>query len=177
MQKSVFSTWITSVYGSQPSSVVFAGNTACLASELLVSMGPSPHVRFFDTKQRLLDPNKKSLWLPNINLSFCACKWGVFSTWITSVYGSLTWTVVLCMQRSVISTWITSLYGSLPSCAVFGCKTATYGLEWLCYMGSSHHLCFASCKTATLWPDLQLCMVPRPLLWFWAHITACLAQE
>ena len=101
----------------------------------------------------------------------------VFWSRITSVNGSQTWPIVLCMQKSVISTWITSLYWSQPSCAVFGCKTATYGLEWQFYMGSSHHLCFSSCKTATLWPDLQICMVPRPLLWFWAHITACLAQE
>ena len=34
-----------------------------------------------------------------------------------------------------------------------------------------------SCKTATLRPDLQVCMGPRPHLWVRAHITACLAQE
>ena len=73
MQNSDFSIWITSLYLSQPSSVVFAGNTACLASELLVSMGPSPHVRFFDAKQRLLYQNNKSLWVPRHHPSFCGC--------------------------------------------------------------------------------------------------------
>ena len=44
-------------------------------------------------------------------------------------------------------------------------------------MGSSLHLWFCACKTATLGPDLQVCMGPRPLLWICAHITECLAQE
>ena len=34
-------------YWSQPSSMVFACKTASLAPELLVSMGPSPHLLFF----------------------------------------------------------------------------------------------------------------------------------
>ena len=50
--------------------------------------------------------------------------------------------VILCMQNSVPSIRITSLYGCQPSSVVFGCKTATLG------------------------PDLQVCMGPRPHLWF-----------
>ena len=61
---------ITSLYGSQPSSVVFACKTAWLASESVVSMGPSPHVWFLDAKLRLLDPNNKSLWVPDITCRF-----------------------------------------------------------------------------------------------------------
>ena len=57
------------------------------------------------------------------------------------------------MQNSVPSIRITSLYGSKPSSVAFGCKTATLG------------------------PDLQVCVGPRPHLWFWADITECLAQE
>ena len=44
-------------------------------------------------------------------------------------------------------------------------------------MGRSHHLWLCACKTATLGPELQVCMDPRPHLRFSAHITACLAQE
>ena len=44
-------------------------------------------------------------------------------------------------------------------------------------MGSSPHLWVCACKTATLGPDLQVCMGPRPHLWICAHITECLAQE
>ena len=41
-----------------------------LASELLVSMGSSPHLWFLHAKQRLLDPNNKSLWFPEITCHF-----------------------------------------------------------------------------------------------------------
>ena len=44
-------------------------------------------------------------------------------------------------------------------------------------MGPSPHLWFCAFKTATLGPDLQVCMCPRPLLWISAHITVGLAQE
>ena len=63
-------TRFTILYGSQPSSVVFACKTAWLASELLVSMGPSPHVWFLEAKQRLFDRNNKSLCVPAITCGF-----------------------------------------------------------------------------------------------------------
>ena len=65
---------ITSLYESQPSSVVFACKKAWLASESLVSMGPSPHVWFLDAKQRLMDRNNKSLWVPDITCRFMLVK-------------------------------------------------------------------------------------------------------
>ena len=89
MQNIVISIRITSLYRSQPTSVVFtcktatlapelevpmgsrphlwfcAFKTATLASELLVSMDPSPHLWFLPGKQRLLDQNYKSLWVPD----------------------------------------------------------------------------------------------------------------
>ena len=53
MQNSVISIRITSLYGSQPLSVVYARKTAILASELLVSKDPSPILRLLHAKQRL----------------------------------------------------------------------------------------------------------------------------
>ena len=44
-------------------------------------------------------------------------------------------------------------------------------------MGSSPHLWFCACKTATLGPEIQACIGPRPHLRVWALITACLAQK
>ena len=79
MQNNMISIRNTSLYGSQPSSTVFAGKTetlgpelqvsmdprphlwvlvfktATLAPELQVSVGPSPHLRFLLAKNRLLD--------------------------------------------------------------------------------------------------------------------------
>ena len=54
--------------------MAFARKTACLASELLVSIGPSPHVRILDAKQRLLGRNNKSLWVPDITCHFVHAK-------------------------------------------------------------------------------------------------------
>ena len=94
MQNSVISTRNTSLYGSQPSSVVFgcktatfgpeqqgfmcprchlslcACKTASLAQVLLVPMGPSLHLWFLDAKQQLLEQNNKSLWVPDITCRF-----------------------------------------------------------------------------------------------------------
>ena len=70
MQNSVPSIRITSLYESQPSSVVFGCKTATLGPDLQVSMGPSPHLWFLHAKQRLLDPNSKSLWFPDITCRF-----------------------------------------------------------------------------------------------------------
>ena len=51
--------------GSRPHLWFCAFKTATLASELLVSMGPSPHLWFLQAKQRLLDQNYTSLWVPD----------------------------------------------------------------------------------------------------------------
>ena len=67
-------TRITSLYGSQPSYVGFEFKTAPLGQELQVSMGPSPHLRFFQAKQRLLDQNYNSLWVPDHTCRFVNAK-------------------------------------------------------------------------------------------------------
>ena len=53
---------------------LFACTTACLASELLVSMGPSLHLWFLHAKQRLLDQNYKSLWVTDLTCRFVHAK-------------------------------------------------------------------------------------------------------
>ena len=74
MKNNVISFRITSLYGSQPSSVVFACKTAALGPELQVSMGPSPHLWFLHSKQRLLDRIYKSLWVPDLTCRFVHAK-------------------------------------------------------------------------------------------------------
>ena len=51
-----------------------ACTTACLASELLVSVGPRPHLCFLIAKQRLLVQNYKSLWVPDITCRLVQAK-------------------------------------------------------------------------------------------------------
>ena len=43
--------------------------------------------------------------------------------------------------------------------------------------GSHHSSVVFAGKTATLGPELQVSMVPRPHLWFFAFITATLAPK
>ena len=52
--------------GPRPHLSLCACKTTRIASELLVSMDPSHHLRFLHAKQRLLDQNYKSLWVPDL---------------------------------------------------------------------------------------------------------------
>ena len=98
MENSNFSPWITSLYVTQPSSVVYACKTTHFGSEFQVSMGPSPHLWFCACKTATLGPDlqvcmgpRPHLWFwahitaylaqewidyigSNSHLSFCACK-------------------------------------------------------------------------------------------------------
>ena len=56
MQNNVISIRITSLYGSQTSSVVFAYKTAAFGSELQVSMGPRLRLLICERKTAFLDP-------------------------------------------------------------------------------------------------------------------------
>ena len=65
------------------------------------------------------------------------------------------------MQNSEFSIRITSLYGSQASFVAFACKTATLEPELQVSMGPRPHLWFFAFKTATLAPELQVSMGPR----------------
>ena len=67
---SVLSTRIKRQYGFQPSPVVLCMQTATLAFELLVSIVPCPHLRFLHANQRLLDQNYKSLCVQDLTCRF-----------------------------------------------------------------------------------------------------------
>ena len=144
-----------------------ACKTVWLASELLVSMGPSPYLW-------LLKQNYKSL-CPRPHLSFCAWKtawfsqeWQVhmgssphlsflfffiqnsdFGTRLTSLYGSQTSSVVMSTHNSVLSPRIKRLYGFQPSHVVLCMQISDFStwITSLCWSQLSS-VVFA-CKTAT----------------------------
>ena len=173
MQYSVIRTGITCLYGSQPLSVVFgckratfgaelqvsksrrqklsfcAWKTATLAPELLVSMCPSPHLWFLHAKQRIMDQNFKSLWVPALIWGFCIPN-SEFWPRITSLYGSQTSPALLCNQNGLICTRISSLYWFQPTSVVFACKTAWLASESLVSMGPSPHVWFLDAKQLLL---------------------------
>ena len=78
------------------------------------------------------------------------------------------------MQNNENSIRITSLYGTQPSSVVFACKTATLGPELQVSIGPRPHLWFFTFKTAASAPELQVSVCPRPHLWFCALTTATL---
>ena len=48
--------------------------TACLASDLLVSIGRCPHLMFLVAELRLLVQNYKSIWVPDLTCHFVHAK-------------------------------------------------------------------------------------------------------
>ena len=154
--------------GPRPHLFFYALKTAWLASELLVSMVPALICGFcmqnlvFWIRITSLYGSQVSpvdLWMQNSVLrsrmklfywsqpsSVVLCiQNSDFSTRITSVHRSQTSPVTLCMQNNEISIIITSVYGSQPSFVVFACKTATLGPELQVSIGPRPHLwCFNS---------------------------------
>ena len=78
------------------------------------------------------------------------------------------------MQKKVISIRNISLYWTQPSFVVFACKRATLGPEIQVPMGPRPHLFLFAFKTAPLAPELQVSMGPSPHLWFCAFTTVTL---
>ena len=150
MQNSVLSIRFTSLYGSLPSSVDFAGNTATLGPKLHVSMCPSPHLWFLHAKQRIKDENYKSLWVPALICGF-----------------------VLSKQRLQHQVSM----GPCPHLWFYESKTATLWPELIVSMGPKPHLGICACKTEYLPPELLVSMCPRLLLWIHACKTETLGPE
>ena len=112
-----------------------AGNTAWIATELLVSMDPNPHLWFLHAIQRILDQNFMSLWVTALICVFCMQN-SEFWTRITSLYGSHTSPVLLCMQNIVICTRISSLYGFQPSSVVLSLQNSDFRARLTSLYGS-----------------------------------------
>ena len=72
MQNNVISIKISSLYGSQPSFVVFAFKTATLGPELQISMGPRSLLWFFVYKTATLAQELQVSMGPSLHLLFCA---------------------------------------------------------------------------------------------------------
>ena len=63
-------------------------------------------------------------------------------------------------------TRINSIYVTKPSSVVFACKAATLGPEVQVSMGPRPHLWFCACKTACLASEILVSKGPSPHLWF-----------
>ena len=160
-------------------------------------MVPSPHLWFLHAKQRVLDQNYNSLWIPDLTFRFVHAKtewfppeWQVcmgssphlmqnsdFKTRLTSLYGSQTSSVGLSTHNSVINTRIKRLYGFQPSPVVLCMQNSDF-IAWITsFYGSKPSSEVFACKPETFGPKLHVSMGPRTHLWFSACKTACLASE
>ena len=92
-------------------------NAARLAPELLVPMGPSPHLWLLHAKERIL-VQSKSLYGYQTSLVVLCMQNGVIYTRMTRLHGFQPSSVVLCLQNSDFKTRLTSLYGSQSSSVV-----------------------------------------------------------
>ena len=128
---------ITSVYGSHTSPVVLCIKTAWLAPELLVSMGPRPH------------------------LSFCACKTNVISIRITSLYGFQPSSVVFACKTASFGSELQISMGPRLHLRFFAFKTAPLAPELLVSMGTSPHLWFFQAKQQLLHQNYKFLWVPE----------------
>ena len=152
MQNSDFRSSLKSLYGSQASSVILSTHNSVLSARIkrLYGFQPSPVVLCMQNGD--FSTWNTSLIGPSTHLWFSYAKQRLVDQH-TSLYGHQTSPVVLCIQTSVISTKFTCFYWFHPSSVVL-------------YM-----------KTASLGPDILVCMGARPHLWSWALITVCLEQE
>ena len=121
MQSSDFRTRLTSVYGSQTSSMVLSTPNSVLSTRIKRQYGfqPSPVVLFMQTATLALEilvsiVSSSHLWFLHTKSDF----W----TRIANLYGSQLSHAVLWLQCSAISTRTTCPYGSQPLSAVLRAK-------------------------------------------------------
>ena len=125
-ENNVISIRNTSLYGSQPSSVVFASKTATFGSELQVSMVPRLLLRICECKTAWLNEDWRLSIGPNLHLWFCAFK--------TATLGPE-------LQVSM---------GLRPQLSFCACKTMWLISELLVSIGPSPHLLFLHTKQRLL---------------------------
>ena len=127
--------------GPRPHLLFCACKTTRLQSELLVSTGTSPHMWFLNAKH--------DLWIR-----------------ITSLYWSQISPFDLCIQNSVLRSTMTLVYWSQPSSAVLCIQNSDFSIRNISIYGSQPSFVAFECKTATLGPELEVSISPRPHLWF-----------
>ena len=149
--------------GPRPHLSFWACKTTWLTSQLPVSMCPSPYLWFFHAKQRLLDQNYKSLWVPALICGFCM-QYSDFSTRIASLYGYQPSSVVLCIHNSDFMTRINSVYGSQTSPVVLITQNNVINIM---SMGPSLHLWILHAKQRLLDQNYKSLWVPALICGFW----------
>ena len=124
MRYSVFRNTITSLFGSKTSSVDMCMQNSVLTTRI-TSLYRSQHSSVvLHAKQRLLDQNYKSLWVPALICGFCMRN-SDFMTRITTLHWAQASPVISCSQNIVIRTRILVSIGPSPHMWFCAYKTAS----------------------------------------------------
>ena len=166
MRNIVISTRITSLHWSQTSPVVCCMQNIVISIRITSLYGSQPSPVLFACKTAALGPELQVCIGHRPHLCFFLHSKQRLRTRIASLSVSQPSSVVLRIQNSAFSIRNSRLYRSQHSFVAFACKTATLGPEIQVSMGPRPHLCFFACKTATLAPELQVSIGPSPHLWF-----------
>ena len=145
MQNSVISTRIASLNGSQPSSVVLCIQNSVISTRITSLSGSQPSSVVFACETATLGSELQVSMGPRRHLSFCACKTACLAS---ESLGVPAFICGFCMQNSHFSTRNTSLFWSQTLSVVFACETATLGPELQVSMGPRPHLSYRAHKTA-----------------------------
>ena len=141
-----------------------ACKTTWLASELLASLGPSPHLWFLHANQRLLDQIYNSSWVPVFACWFVNEKWSLDPEWRLSIAPSIHQWFCAFKTATLASELLVSM-GPWLLLLICECKTAWIDSEWRLSIGPSLNLWFCALKTATLASESIVSMGPKPHLW------------
>ena len=138
MQNRDFRIRLTSLYGSQTSSVVLSIHNSVLSTRIKGLCG-------FQPTSVVLCRQK---WGPALNCGF-VLENSDFRTRLTSLYGSQTSSVVLSTHNSVLSTRIERLYWFHTSPVVLCMQNSDFKTRFTSFCGSkTPHVVF-ECKTTT----------------------------
>ena len=147
IQNSVLRSRMTLAYWSQPSSGVLCIQNSDFSIRITSLSGSQSSFVDFACKTATLGPELQVSMGPRPNLCFLHSKQRLWhqnckSLWVQDL------TCRFVHEKNVIRITITSLYGSQPSFVVFACTTATLRPELQVSIGPRPHLLFCACKTA-----------------------------
>ena len=144
MQSSVISTRATSLYGYQPTSMVFASKTATFWKKLQVSMGPRPHLSFCACKTVWFDQE----WQVNMCSNLKGCMGPRPHLWFWAH-------IAVCFAQEY-----QDYMGSSPHLWLWSCKAATLGPELQVSVGPRSHQWFFHAKQRLLDQTTKTLRVP-----------------
>ena len=139
--------------GSWPQLSLRAYKTAWLAPELLVSMGSSLHLWFCAFKTATLGEKLQVSMGPRPHMWFSACKTACLASELLVSMGPSPHVWFLDAKQRDLRQNDKSIWVPALICAFFNLQNSDFRTRLTSLYGS------------------------RPHLWFWGHITACLAQE